>query len=175
MYYFIPQHSWGLTNNDEENVTGFFSHPGGPCRPVSLYCEQTNRGAFAHWDDDSMMTEELLDWLIDDGNNPIQIYTTEDTMEEVVARIRELNAEIDVIQHQIGVGIWGFTFKGNLAPIDVDHIPEENRVDMPVNWSQYWENGAPDWQNSVTFTSGVILNLNGFFANYNGQYYFDFE
>ncbi|EDP95014.1 hypothetical protein U8527_08290 [Kordia algicida OT-1] len=175
-YYYIPQHSWGLYDQAEDgNITGFYSAQGGPCRPVTLWCSATNRGAFAHWDDDSLMTENLLYWLVNgDYENQITIYTTEDAMDEVNASILAINADTQILHDEIEIGIWGFTFDGDFGPIDVDNIPDNDLEEMPVNWSDYWGN-APDWQNGSTFSAQIILAINGFFANYNGRYYFDFH
>jgi len=174
MYYYIPQHSWGLVENpNNEGVHGFYSGQGGPCRPVALWCNTTNRGAFAHWDIPNLVTQNLINWLKNytDGNQ-IDVYTTEDNMQEVMNSIQVFT------QNVANAGFtepatWGFTFAEVRAPIEVADIENDDKTDVPDIWSDYWD-GAPDWQNGSTFTAEFIPAVDGFFANYNGRYYFDF-
>ncbi len=175
MYYYIPQHSWGLVEYPNEIVQGFYSEAGGPCRPVALWCEETSRGAFAHWDDPELITQNLIDWLNNYvPENKIIVYTTQDNKKDVEERINELSEATEFTTTPIENGIWGFTFLGDRAAISVNDILEEDMENLPAEWQAYWP-GAPDWKDGSTFAAQFILAVNGFFANYNGRYYFDFN
>ncbi len=174
MYYYIPQHSWGLCQQPNVQVTGFYSFPGGPCKPVALWCPDTERGAFAHWDVSSVLTINLIDWLNnDDIGQRIDIYAPGSMEEEVIERINELLPGANPNYNETD-GSWGFTFYGEREAISVTDIPPEQKENAPNNWSDYWD-GAPDWKGGSTFTAEIILDIDGFFANYNGLYYFDFR
>lgn len=177
MYFEIPQHSWGLCQEPDFQGEGFYSNYGGPCASVALWYAATNRGAYAHWDVPDVLTIQLIEWLIDENNdNLLSVYTDAGLMEEeVLNKITEIAPDVQTNFIPIQ-GEWAFRFSAPVGPVELNDIPEEERENYPFSWREYWA-GAPDWSDgSSTFSADIIINhLNGFFANYNGKYYFDFN
>jgi hypothetical protein len=176
MYYYIPQNAWGLVDQEHYDVAGFYSQQGGGCRPVALWCEGAQRGAYTHFDGNlNAVSQNLMEWLADNDNeNTIMVYTAD--VHDANAILAQLNAigycTCAIVEGANQHGFWGchFTDAGP-AWVDEIQIPEDDKTMTPGSWSNYWF-GAPEW---MTFNSAIIDSLTGFIANYNGRFYFDFD
>lgn len=178
-YYYIPQNAWGLVSQAHYAAVAFFSTPGGPCRPVSLWCGTSQRGAFTHFDGNAhAVTPQLAEWLADDNAAAtINIYASNtDDADAILSQLDAIAVCNRVIMPGTNPDIdWACSF-GDTGPLWHDADGQGiAKVHAPGAWSDYWP-GAPDWNDDgSTFTNVIIHNLTGFFANYNGRYYFDFH
>ncbi|MGH6871039.1 MAG: hypothetical protein ACREHE_05975 [Rhizomicrobium sp.] len=179
MYYYIPQNSWGLVDQAHYQTAGFYSSPGGACRPAALWCQAAQRGAYTHFDGNvNAISQSLVQWLANNNaGNTIDVYCGDaDYANDLLGQITAIAyCPGAVVANANPDGYWGCDFT-DVGPVWVDDtgIDEDEKVRAPDNWSDYWDD-APDWIPTGTFTSAIVDQLQGFFANYNGQFYFDFH
>jgi hypothetical protein len=179
-YYYIPQNAWGLVDASEEQNTGFYSQPGGPCSPVAIWCQATARAAYTHFDGNAQAVDAALaDWLADSAaQNGLSVHGCHQPhLDEIKAQLEAAfhGAQVTTLCDDPGQ-YWGFmidTDAGQPVWVDEMTLPDEDLFPLPDAWRGYWA-GAPDWANGPTFTSAISAALTGFIANYNGRFYFDF-
>ncbi|HTQ14630.1 MAG TPA: hypothetical protein VMH86_12220 [Rhizomicrobium sp.] len=178
MYFYIPQNAWGLVDQEHYATVGFYSQPGGACRPVALWCEAAQRGAYTHFDgNEQAVSENLAAWLAGDSDASIVNVYANDAEHAVDIQNQILTTGVcqaAVVADANPEEYWGchFTEAGPEWVDDTD-IPAEEKTRTPASWSDYWP-GAPTWMETGAFTGAIVAPLAGFIANYNGRFYFDF-
>jgi hypothetical protein len=170
-FYYSPQNAWGLVDGEHWANLGFYSQPGGSCRPVALWCQDTQRAAYTHYDGgaNGALTTEIADWLVDD-NKGYNIQISTEDIQDYNSIIAKLHGYQTAFIKNENIGTWHCRFTQEGAQWLEQGEPEQR---TPVSWSEYW-NGAPEWVTSGTFSNAIVDQLVGFIANYNGHFYFDF-
>jgi hypothetical protein len=170
-FYYIPQNAWGLVEGAHWAEVCFYSQPGGSCRPVALWCLETGRAAYTHYDggERGAVTTQLADWLVDDNPDREIFVSTEEEDDYTAITVNLADYKKSFVKNT-DIGTWHCRFTLGGVQWMEQGLPE---LRTPPSWSDYWP-GAPDWVNGGTFSNAITDQLSGFIANYNGHFYFDF-